>query len=135
MAVSYYWFYLGFNRQNDSRPGFLTNEAAMAEELAKAREFTIDLMKNTGLGGTAVDIDDMAVGSLRRNVDYSGRPWEDDAFFSEEVAGCYWDHVDVSGELVLPEPDVCSPKFVTDSRASEYIARTNTGQEHSERAK
>ncbi|CAL8473907.1 type VI secretion system Vgr family protein [Caballeronia sp. S22] len=135
MAVSYYWFYLGFNRQNDSRPGFLTNEAAMAEELAKAREFTTDLMKNTGLGGTAVDIDDMAVGSVRRNVDYSGRPWEDDAFFSEEVAGCYWDHVDVSGELVLPEPDVCSPKFVTDSRASEYIARTNTGQEHSERAK
>ncbi|MDR5811275.1 type VI secretion system tip protein TssI/VgrG [Caballeronia sp. LZ019] len=134
MAVPYYLWHLTFQERHGARPSYLSDANAAAVEIGKVRRFALDLLHDTGLGGTAIDIDDLATEPPQRNVNYSGRPWENDAFFTEEVAGCYWDHLG-GGELVLPEPDVCSPKLDGDSRSSERLASILKGSRQGEQAK
>jgi hypothetical protein len=74
------------------------------------------------MGGTPIDVDKMAAEPYAQMQDYAGRPWEDDAFFCETVAGGYWDLF--SGQALRTMPaDRCSPAYELASKASSLVAR------------
>jgi hypothetical protein len=79
-----------------------------------------NILRDAGYGGTPIDVDRMADVSPRQ-IDYAGRPWEEDAFFSEYVVGQYWDHVQDNKTPSIPA-DSCSD-FYEHTKHDDRIAR------------
>jgi len=84
-----------------------------------ARKAAIDLLQHTGIGGTPIDVDKMAAQPYELRADYTGRPWEDDAFYCEQLAGNYWD----GSTLELVAVDQCGRAHELASRSPELAAR------------
>ena len=106
-------------------PSFAPDEASLAKEVSSARSAAVDLLQNAGLGGTPIDVDKMAAEPYAQMLDYAGRPWEDDAFFCETVAGGYWDFF--SGKALRTMPaDECSPAYVLAGKAASLLARISS---------
>ncbi len=107
-------------------PSFAPDEASLGKEVSSARSAAVDLLQNAGLGGTPIDVDKMAAEPYAQMLDYAGRPWEDDAFFCETVAGGYWDFF--SGKALRTMPaDECSPAYVLAGKAASLLARIGSG--------
>jgi|GEM_PF-251553 len=111
-------------------PPYAPDESSLTQEVANARTTAVGLLQNAGMGGTSIDIDKMAAEPYAQMQDYAGRPWEDDAFFCETVAGGYWDLF--SGQALRTMPsDECSPAYVLASKASSIVARLSAGDDGS----
>jgi type VI secretion system secreted protein VgrG len=107
-------------------PPYAPDETSLAQEISSARTAAVGLLQNAGTGGTPIDVDKMAAEPYAQMQDYAGRPWEDDAFFCETVAGGYWDLF--SGQALRTMPaDECSPAYVLASKASSLLARIGSG--------
>ncbi|WP_322048849.1 hypothetical protein [Paraburkholderia sp. J67] len=71
-------------------PPYLESLDAAKDHYMKVRAAAIDLLQNVGLGGTPIDVDAMVEVKKGCTWDYSGRPWENDAFFCGDMATAYW---------------------------------------------
>ncbi|MDB5834147.1 MAG: type secretion protein ImpA, partial [Caballeronia sp.] len=105
-------------------PPYAPDETSLAQEVANARIAAVSLLQNTGMGSTPIDVDKMAAEPYAQMQDYAGRPWEDDAFFCEEVAGGYWNLFSGQAFRTLPA-DQCSPAYVLASKAPSRVVPTN----------
>lgn len=107
MAVGQYLWQLNAWRGAGWYPPFASDGTSLDQEIAKARAAAADLLLHAGLGGTSIDVDKMAAEPYRSYVDYTGRPWEDDAFFCAQVATAYWNQLSGLALYTLPA-DQCS---------------------------
>ncbi|MFD1560034.1 hypothetical protein ACFSHT_31055 [Paraburkholderia silviterrae] len=90
MAVGLYLSTLNLWRKAGYCPPYAPDKIAMEAEYQRARTAARDLLQHVGLGGTAIDVDAMVEEPNRCRVDYTARPWENDAFFCGEMATNYW---------------------------------------------
>ena len=131
MAVAMYLQTLALWRRTPDIPSYLADMAALEAEYQRARTAAMDLLQHVGLGGTPIDVDAMVEKSTGCRRDYSGRPWENDAFFCGDMATAYWN--EGMGLLLKTFPaDQCSRIYEFDYSHSGYCEfssdRTGGGQ-------
>ncbi len=119
MAVGQYLWTLNLWRQANWYPSYAPNKADLEHEYANARKAAIDLLQHIGIGGTSIDVDKMVAQPYELRADYTGRPWEDDAFYCEQLTGNYWD----GSTLELVAADQCSRAHELASRSPELASR------------
>ncbi|WP_434665122.1 hypothetical protein P5W99_26445 [Paraburkholderia sp. A3BS-1L] len=112
-------------------PPYLADMAALEAEYQRARTVAKNLLQHVGLGGTPIDIDAMVETPSGCRRDYSGRPWENDAFFCGDMATAYWKAK--MGLLLKTFPeDQCSRAYEFDyghsDRCEFSSSRTSGGQ-------
>lgn len=113
MAVGLYTYYLDRWRSQGYWPPYLSGMPEMEVEFQRARTAAIDLLQHVGLGGTPIDVDGMLGEPPSCAAGYTGRPWENDAFFCGDMAAAYWE--EVSGNLLKTYPaDQCSRDYERD---------------------
>jgi hypothetical protein len=130
MAISEYFRTIKIWQTVQWYPPFAPDGASLAEEVANARTAAVDLLQNSGIGGTPIDVDKMAAEPTAQMQDYAGRPCENDGFFCETIAGNYWDLF--SGKALRTMPaDECSPFYVFTSRGPSFLARISASDDGS----
>ncbi|PVX71062.1 hypothetical protein C7402_13126 [Paraburkholderia unamae] len=123
MAVGSYFWDLYDWRTSTYRPAYLADSGALEAEYQRARTAAIDLLKNVGIGGTAIDVDEMVLDPGRCYWGYSERPWENDAFCCGEMAAAYWwASMDVHNALKTYPADKCSAAYETGNNMRGYAA-------------
>jgi len=122
MAISEYFRTIKTWQTKKFYPSFAPSESSLDREVASARTAAVDLLQNSGIGGTSLDVDKMAAEPTAQMQDYAGRPCENDGFFCETIAGGYWDLF--SGKALRTMPaDECSPFYVLTSSGPSFLAR------------
>lgn len=108
MAVGEYFDALHSWGKGLYRPTYLSAPGAFETEYQQSREVAKDLLQHVGLGGTAIDVDLMVADPPKcHRVDYCGRPWENDAFVTGDMAEAYWK--EATGLLLFTnQADQCS---------------------------
>ena len=111
MAVGQYLYTLNTWRNANYHPTFAPDPIALDDEINRAHTVAIDLLQNVGIGGTPIDVDRMVLEPNKcKYLDYTSRPWENDAFCCGDMATAYWD--DESGLNLLTKPvDQCSRAY------------------------
>ncbi|MBN3854978.1 hypothetical protein G3N59_16470 [Paraburkholderia sp. Ac-20340] len=116
LAVGSYLYTLNLWRSADHRTSWLPDSASLNEEYQRVRLVAADLLQHVGLGGTPIDVDAMVAEPRACAADYTGRPWENDAFVCGNTAEAYWK--EAMGLLLYTNPaDQCSKDYEAD-----YIA-------------
>ncbi|WP_321961458.1 hypothetical protein [Paraburkholderia sp. J7] len=123
MAVGAYFWDLHDWQLGTYRPGYLTDPGAFEAEYRRARAAAIDLLQHVGIGGTAIDVDEMVQDPGKCYWGYSERPWENDAFCCGEMAAAYWwADMDVHNALKTYPADQCSAAYETGNRLRKYAS-------------
>jgi hypothetical protein len=131
MTVGLYFATLNNWRKQKYYPPYVPDKAAFDAEYQRARIVAMNLLQHVGLGGTPIDVDAMVEEPSRCRRDYSGRPWENDAFFCGDMATAYWNAS--MGLLLKTYPaDQCSRAYEFDyaySKRSESASGGTGGEQ------
>jgi hypothetical protein len=120
LAVGSYLYSLNLWRMSDHRTYWLPDAASLNEEYQRVRAVAADLLQHVGLGGTPIDVDAMVAEPRACAADYTGRPWENDAFVCGNTAEAYWK--EAIGLLLYTNPaDQCSKDYEADYFAHQRI--------------
>ncbi|WP_322052320.1 hypothetical protein [Paraburkholderia bannensis] len=117
MAVGIYLQNVHFWIKGEFWPPYFQNLDETKKHYEIVRSTAIDLLHNVGLGGTPIDVDAMVEqrSGCTCSWDYSGRPWENDAFFCGDMATAYW-KTKFGLALHTHAEDQCSQDYERDYR-------------------